>query len=259
MIGGISVELGVGCIAGVSVSLKSLLERFDFLPLVLLETIVKNCEKAFSEVAAERVLDDMVRLEANPPSSFTISLFTKKLTSLKSKGIRFPGCHNESLAPIFTPPRSVSEVELDLPRQTQHDDIPVQSFTPEQTKEAFDVARNSIELLSTVLSSPQQDVLQGNGWYCGDLASCVYKRQTFKDIVGFQIRRAYSKECWCSDLAWYQIQRDFGEEHEAYNVLQHVRRMGSKETALIVMHEEYKILKCYKNDRSSSKRAISFL
>ncbi|KAL1299992.1 hypothetical protein AAHE18_18G147800 [Arachis hypogaea] len=38
-----------------------------------------------------------------------------------------------------------------------------------------------------------------------------------------------------------------------------VRRMGSKETALIVMHEEYKILKCYKNDRSSSQRAIYFL
>ncbi|RYR61101.1 hypothetical protein Ahy_A04g018202 [Arachis hypogaea] len=123
----------------IMVSLKSLLERFDSLPLVLLETIVKNCEKAFSEVAAERVLDDM---------------------SLKSRGIRFPGRHNESLAPIFTPPRSMSEVELDLPRQTQHDNIPVQSFTPEQTKEAFDVARNSIELLSTVLSSPQQDVLQ---------------------------------------------------------------------------------------------------
>ncbi|XLT36159.1 hypothetical protein HN873_067451, partial [Arachis hypogaea] len=43
-----------------SVSLKSLLERFDSLPLVLLETIVNNCKKAFSEVAAERVLDDMV-------------------------------------------------------------------------------------------------------------------------------------------------------------------------------------------------------
>ncbi|KAL1295566.1 uncharacterized protein [Arachis hypogaea] len=81
--------------------------------------------------------------------------------SLKSKGIRFPGRDNESLAPIFTPPRSVSEAELDLPHQTQHDDIPVQSFTPEQTKEAFDVARNSVELFSTVLSSyTQQDVLQ---------------------------------------------------------------------------------------------------
>ncbi|XLR30494.1 hypothetical protein HN51_050361 [Arachis hypogaea] len=83
------------------------------------------------------------------------------LQSLKSRGIRFPSRDNGSLAPIFTPLRSMSEAELDLPHQTQHDDIPVQSFTPEQTKEAFDVARNSIELLSTMLSSsPQQDVLQ---------------------------------------------------------------------------------------------------
>lgn len=86
------------------------------------------------------------------------------IQSLKSRGIRFPGRDNESLAPIFTPPRSATAPEQplldDLPRQFQHD-IPVQGFTPEQTKEAFDIARNSIELLSTVLSSsPQQDVLQ---------------------------------------------------------------------------------------------------
>lgn len=72
------------------------------------------------------------------------------------------------MAPIFTPPRSVSaqEVDASLAQQFQHDmqlqrDIPVQTFTAEQTKEAFDVARNSIELLSTVLSSsPQQDALE---------------------------------------------------------------------------------------------------
>ena len=47
-----------------------------------------------------------------------------------------------------------------LPQQIERD-LPVQSFTAEQTKEAFDVARNSIELLTTVLSSsPQQDALQ---------------------------------------------------------------------------------------------------
>jgi hypothetical protein len=68
------------------------------------------------------------------------------------------------LAPIFTPARSVSVPEPayvdDVPHQFQND-VPVQVFTPEQTKEAFDVARNSIELLSTVLSSsPEQDVLQ---------------------------------------------------------------------------------------------------
>lgn len=57
-------------------------------------------------------------------------------------------------------------MDASLAQQLEHDlqlqhDIPVQSFTSEQTKEAFDVARNSIELLSTVLSSsPQQDALE---------------------------------------------------------------------------------------------------
>ncbi|RWW70975.1 hypothetical protein BHE74_00021319 [Ensete ventricosum] len=38
----------------------------QYLALVLLETCVKNCEKAFSEVAAERVLDEMVKLIDDP-------------------------------------------------------------------------------------------------------------------------------------------------------------------------------------------------
>jgi hypothetical protein len=38
----------------------------QYLSLVLLETIVKNCDKAFSEIAAERVLDEMVRLIDDP-------------------------------------------------------------------------------------------------------------------------------------------------------------------------------------------------
>lgn len=40
--------------------------RVQYLALVLLETIAKNCEKAFSEVAAERVLDEMVKLIDDP-------------------------------------------------------------------------------------------------------------------------------------------------------------------------------------------------
>ena len=78
---------------------------------------------------------------------------------MRSRGIRFPGRDDESLAPIFTPPRSVSEAELNASLEQR--DIPVQRFSAEGTKEAFNVARNTIELLSTVLSSsPQQDVLQ---------------------------------------------------------------------------------------------------
>lgn len=159
--------------------------RVQYLALVLLETVVKNCEKAFSEVAAERVLDEMVRVIDDPQTVVNnrnkalvmieawgestgelryLPVFEETYKSLRSRGIRFPGRDNESLAPIFTPPRSATVPEPphvdDIPRQFQQD-VPVQGYTEEQTKEAFDVARNSIELLSTVLSSsPQQDVLQ---------------------------------------------------------------------------------------------------
>ncbi|XP_010940789.1 TOM1-like protein 1 [Elaeis guineensis] len=154
--------------------------RVQYLALVLLETCVKNCEKAFSEVASERVLDEMVKLIDNPQTVVNnrnkalllieawgesgnelryLPVYEETYKSLKSRGVRFPGRDDESLAPIFTPPRSVPETE-NL-SQEAYNDVPVQSFSPEQIKEAFDVARNSIELLSTVLSSsPQQDALK---------------------------------------------------------------------------------------------------
>ncbi|KAL6008211.1 3'(2'),5'-bisphosphate nucleotidase/inositol-1,4-bisphosphate 1-phosphatase [Asimina triloba] len=160
--------------------------RVQYLALVLLETCAKNCEKAFSEVASERVLDEMVKLIEDPQTIVNnrnkalilieawgestnelryLPVYEETYKSLKSRGIRFPGRDNESLAPIFTPPASASSLEshMDLPPQQPDHDVPVQMFSPEQRKEAFDVARNSIELLSTVLSSsPQQDALNGS-------------------------------------------------------------------------------------------------
>lgn len=153
--------------------------RVQYLALMLLETIVKNCDKAFSEVASERVLDEMVKLIDDPQTVVNnrnkalllieswgessnelryLPVFEETYKSLKSRGIRFPGRDDESLAPIFTPARSVSEAETDA---SLGHDIPVASFSAEDAKEAFEVARNSIELLSTVLSSsPPQEVLQ---------------------------------------------------------------------------------------------------
>ncbi|XP_051138050.1 TOM1-like protein 1 [Andrographis paniculata] len=148
--------------------------RIQYLALVLLETVAKNCEKAFSEVAAERVLDEMVKLIDDPQTVVNnrnkalmlieswgessielryLPVYEETYKSLKSRGVRFPGRDNESLAPIFTPSRSETASESNA--------TPAQSFSAEQTKEAFDIARNSIELLTTVISSsPQQDVLQ---------------------------------------------------------------------------------------------------
>ncbi|XAR71529.1 hypothetical protein NMG60_11017856 [Bertholletia excelsa] len=156
--------------------------RVQLLALVLLETLVKNCEKAFSEVAAEGLLDEMVKLihdtqtvvnvrnkvlmliEAWGKSSnelHYLPVYEETYKSLKSRYIEFPGQDDESLAPIFTPPRSVSATVLDADCDQQvHYDFPVQTFSAEQTMQAFEVAQNSIELLTTVLSSsPQQDAL----------------------------------------------------------------------------------------------------
>ncbi|KAG8390505.1 hypothetical protein BUALT_Bualt01G0090300 [Buddleja alternifolia] len=157
--------------------------RVQYLALMLLETVVKNCEKAFSEVAAERVLDEMVKLIDDPQTAVSnrnkalmmieswgessnelryLPVYEETYKSLKSRGIRFPGRDNDSLAPIFTLPRSVAASESNTSLAQQfHREIAAQTLSTEQTKEAFDVARNSIELLSTVLSSsPQQDALQ---------------------------------------------------------------------------------------------------
>ncbi|KZV41084.1 hypothetical protein F511_14060 [Dorcoceras hygrometricum] len=173
-----SIEL----IRGIKKRIMLKIPMVQYLSLVLLETIAKNCEKAFSEIAAERVLDEMVKLIDDPQTVVNnrnkaltlieswgessnelryLPVYEETYKSLKSRGIRFPGRDDESLAPIFTPPRSVSASESNAPLSQQHDVIPARSFSAEQTKEAFDVARNSIELLGTVLSSsPQQDALQ---------------------------------------------------------------------------------------------------
>lgn len=75
---------------------------------------------------------------------------------MKSRGIRFPGRDNQNLCTLFTPPRSVSASEMLEPSH----EAPAPRFSAEQTKEAFNVARNSIELLNTVLSSsPPETVL----------------------------------------------------------------------------------------------------
>ncbi|KAL3755996.1 hypothetical protein ACJRO7_002959 [Eucalyptus globulus] len=173
----------VDLIRGIKKRIMMKSPRIQFLALVLLETCAKNCEKAFSEIAAERVLDEMVKLIDDPQTVVNnrnkaltlieawgestselryLPVYEETYKSLKSRGIRFPGRDDESLAPIFTPPRSATAPEADV-NFAQHVeyDVPVQIFSAEQTKEAFDVARNSIELLMTVLSSsPEQDALK---------------------------------------------------------------------------------------------------
>jgi hypothetical protein len=80
--------------------------------------------------------------------------------SLKARGVQFPGRDAESLVPIFTPPRAFPS-EPDLSSSVIPEPPVIAQYTPEQAKEVLDVAKNAVELLSTVLtSSPQQEVLK---------------------------------------------------------------------------------------------------
>ncbi|KAJ6412857.1 hypothetical protein OIU84_005831 [Salix udensis] len=60
-----------------------------------------------------------------------LPVYEETYKSLKSRGIRFPGRDNDSLVPIFTPPRSVSapEVDASLTHQIQASHNNVVLFT----------------------------------------------------------------------------------------------------------------------------------
>jgi hypothetical protein len=80
--------------------------------------------------------------------------------SLKARGVQFPGRDAESLVPIFTPPRAFPSEPVLSSGYIPEPPV-IAQYTPEQAKEVLDVAKNAVELLSTVLtSSPQQEVLK---------------------------------------------------------------------------------------------------
>ncbi|CAI8617100.1 unnamed protein product [Vicia faba] len=162
--------------------------RGQYLALVLLEALVKNCDKGFFEVATERVLDEMVKIvDVDSDQSFVsckdkalrmiqcwgesstelryLPVYEETYKSLKARGVRFPGCHDERLDHVLPPSGSASAPEAgrSLQHLIQHENH-FTSYTSQQTKEAFDVARNCSDLLSSVLSSssPQLTVLQQN-------------------------------------------------------------------------------------------------
>ncbi|ONK55762.1 uncharacterized protein A4U43_C10F730 [Asparagus officinalis] len=171
-------------VRGIKKRMTSKNARTQHLALVLLEACVKNCGEGFPEVAAAGVVDEMVRLVYDPTTVVNnrekvlvlieswgesggelrhLPVFEETYKSLKSRGIRFPGRDDESLAPIFTPPRSVAQPEsyADAASQADHD-VPVESFTAEQRREELDVARISFKILSTVLSSSLQHFVLGD-------------------------------------------------------------------------------------------------
>ncbi|MCO5582463.1 hypothetical protein L7F22_036359 [Adiantum nelumboides] len=161
--------------------------RIQLLTLTLIEACVKNCEHLFVDVANEYLLDEMVKIVDDPSTSIVardkalklieawgestpelrnLPMFEETYKSLKSRGVKFPLRDPESLAPIFTPPESVAQNEkVHKPRRTYREILgdTQDGLAHPPTEELIYTARNSVDLLSTVLtSSPQQEALQ---WY----------------------------------------------------------------------------------------------
>jgi hypothetical protein len=88
------------------------------------------------------------------------------LQNLKQGGTRFPGRDVESLAPIFTPAQSAPITTPQAAPQGLREEAPplTGKALAAKSKETFEVARNSIELLNTVLtSSPKEETLKVGG------------------------------------------------------------------------------------------------
>ncbi|OIT08368.1 PREDICTED: TOM1-like protein 2 [Nicotiana attenuata] len=136
------------------------------LSLDLLETCTSNCEKVFSEVASEKVLDDMVKMIVDP----------KTETGSRVKGVELITAWGESedlrYLPVFRqtymnlkrqyPLESHMNEQLLSPPESypiphtglrNHEHTAYIGESTEEKKEFLVVTRNSLEILSSILTS----------------------------------------------------------------------------------------------------------
>lgn len=153
------------------------------LSLDLLETCAMNCEKVFSEVASEKVLDEMVKMIDNPQTLYAnrrramqlieawgksddlvyLPVFRQTYMSVKDKKLpsRIPdGVNSASTFSSFE--RGIDDQEADLPDNYPFPILDNQSadfgyhggaLSVEERKEFLVVTRNSIEILSSLLNA----------------------------------------------------------------------------------------------------------
>ncbi|XP_031483484.1 TOM1-like protein 2 [Nymphaea colorata] len=161
------------------------------LSLELLEACAMNCDKVFSEIASEKILDEMVRVIDNPLTHFGtrqralqliqawgessdlgyLPVFQQTYMSLKARGATFPVHQDVGSAASFPPFMEplVDQSPTSLPpgypaagiTQGGGEQIPFVHgngiLSTEQKKEELEIARNSIELLSSMLGSESKE------------------------------------------------------------------------------------------------------
>lgn len=186
------------------------------LSLDLLEACAMNCDKVFSEVASEKVLDEMVRLIDNPQEHYAnrqralqlieawgesddlgyLPVFKQTYMSLKARRAPATLQDDASTASLF----SSSEPDLDdhslvLPEQYHHAHMDPQSreqdelsyhgvaLSMEEKREILVVTRNSIEILSSMLNSETQEKNTKDDLMLSMVAKCKESQPVVQRII----------------------------------------------------------------------------
>ncbi|XP_020213920.1 TOM1-like protein 2 [Cajanus cajan] len=156
------------------------------LTLELLETCAMNCDKLFSEIASEKLLDDLVRLMDNPQAQHHtrrrafhlirawgesqdlayLPVFRQTYMSLKGRDEALDMAGGNSPSAPYTLESDTNQYPVDPPERYpipqaelyEMDDSATFStnylhMSIEEKKEHLVVARNSLELLSSILNS----------------------------------------------------------------------------------------------------------
>ncbi|KAK4281291.1 hypothetical protein QN277_012807 [Acacia crassicarpa] len=187
----------------------------QMLSLDLLEACTMNCEKVFSEVASEKVLEDMVRMIDNPQTDHQIRrralqlirawgesedlaylpVFRQTYMSLKGRNMPLETDGGNSAHVPYSLESHVPEDSLDPPESYPVPVAPLhamsgsalpsnpRSLSVEEKKEHLVIARNSLELLSTILNSGAEPKLLKEDVTVSLLERCMQSLSIMKVIV----------------------------------------------------------------------------
>lgn len=184
--------------------------------LELLEVCAMNCEKVFSEIASEKVVEEMVvSLIENPQADKEcqvramelirawgetedlnyLPVFRQTYENLKRRGMpsqvedgTLPPMHYSLESYLDQQPLSPSE-GYPLPRTesngTSGISLPYNygSLSAEQTKEFLEITRNSLEVLSSLLSSTEETSVTEDDLTVGMVEKCKESQLVLQRIV----------------------------------------------------------------------------
>ncbi|KAL5561914.1 hypothetical protein UlMin_031661 [Ulmus minor] len=184
------------------------------LSLDLLEACTMNCEKVFSEVASEKVLEEMVRMIENPQTDHGnreramqiirawgesedlayLPVFRQTYMSLRERGT--PQLAQDGSSPSMqhalesyveqplSPPERYPVPDNGL-RDADHGASPFsyQSPSVEEKKEFLTITRNTVELLTTILNTETEPKPLKEDLTLSMLEKCKESRPVIKRII----------------------------------------------------------------------------